>query len=202
LHRTKDLDKAFGKNDQKEICMEILASGEVQLSEKERTSAQAALLKEICTIVSDKCVNPQSKRPVTVGVVERALSEMHFNANISKPAKKQVRRRSAVGCSIQEGGSARSKKCIQKGRKTLIVGPLEAKQLSQSAYCSTSPTTNLKPRPQKTKILSPQHRNQALEAIKLLEGKYPIERAPMRIKMSLPLSRKAELESAVDEVSE
>jgi ribosome maturation protein SDO1 len=71
--------------------MEILASGEVQLSEKERTSAQAALLKEICTIVSDKCVNPQSKRPVTVGVVERALSEMHFNANISKPAKKQVR---------------------------------------------------------------------------------------------------------------
>ncbi len=30
------------------------------------------------------------KRPVTVGVVERALNEIHFNPSLSKPAKKQV----------------------------------------------------------------------------------------------------------------
>mmetsp|Transcript_55214 Transcript_55214/g.135207 ORF Transcript_55214/g.135207 Transcript_55214/m.135207 type:complete len:341 (+) Transcript_55214:179-1201(+) len=127
--KTQDLKKAFQTTDQEQICIEILKKGEVQLSEKERGSQQESLLKEICTIVADKCVNPLSKRPVTVGVVERALSELHFNPNISKPAKKQ-----------------------------------------------------------------------ALEAIKLLEGKYPIERAPMRLKLSFPAARKDEAKKQVTEL--
>uniref|UniRef100_A0A6U4JVJ0 Ribosome maturation protein SBDS n=1 Tax=Hemiselmis andersenii TaxID=464988 RepID=A0A6U4JVJ0_HEMAN len=129
--KSKDLQKAFGKTDQEAICLEILAQGEVQLSERERGAAQESLLKEICTIVADKCINPQSKRPVTVGVVERALSELHFNPNITKPAKKQ-----------------------------------------------------------------------ALEAIKLLEGSYPIERAPMRLKLSFPSSAKEEVRQPITDLSE
>lgn len=123
---SKDLQKAFGNTNQQEVCMEILGKGEIQLSEKERSAQQDSLLKEICTMIAEKCINPQSKRPVTIGVVERALSELHFNAVITKPAKKQ-----------------------------------------------------------------------ALEAIKLLEGKYPIERAPMSLKLTFPLKEKEQVRAQV-----
>lgn len=123
---SKDLQKAFGTTKQDDVCMEILNKGEIQLSEKERGAQQESLLKEICTMVAEKCINPQSKRPVTIGVVERALSELHFNPVISKPAKKQ-----------------------------------------------------------------------ALEAIKMLEGKYPIERAPMSLRLTFPLSAKEDMQKQV-----
>lgn len=133
----------------------------MQLSEKERGSQQITLLKEICTIISDKCVNPVSKRPVTVGVVERALAELHFNPNITKPAKKQVWLR----CLRFAFHNARS---------------------NQDAHCPALVWCG----------------RQALEAIKLLEGKYPIERAPMRIKMSLPIARSEEVSPQVAELAE
>lgn len=41
--------------------MEILGKGEIQLSEKERSAQQDSLLKEICTMIAEKCINPQSK---------------------------------------------------------------------------------------------------------------------------------------------
>ena len=129
--KSKDLEKAFGTSDQETICLEILSKGELQLSEKERNAGQDALMKEICTIIADKCINPQSKRPVTVGIVEKALAELHFNVSLSKPAKKQ-----------------------------------------------------------------------ALEAIKLLEGKYPIERAPMRLKLSVPSSSKSEVLEKITKIAE
>jgi ribosome maturation protein SDO1 len=129
--KSKDLEKAFGTSDQEVICLEILAKGELQLSEKERNAGQDALMKEICTIIADKCINPQSKRPVTVGIVEKALAELHFNVSISKPAKKQ-----------------------------------------------------------------------ALEAIKLLEGKYPIERAPMRLKLSVPIASKSDVTGKISKIAD
>jgi ribosome maturation protein SDO1 len=119
--KSKDLQKAFGTDDQEAICIEILKHGEMQLSERERSSQKEALLKEICTMVAERCINSQSKRPVTVGVVERALAELHYNVDLSKNAKKQ-----------------------------------------------------------------------ALEAIKLLESKFPIERLPMNLKITFPLAARAE----------
>jgi len=119
--KSKDLKKAFGTDDQEAICLEILKAGEMQLSEKERGSQQETMLKEICTMVAERCINSQSKRPVTVGVVERALAELHYNVDRNKSAKKQ-----------------------------------------------------------------------ALEAIKLLEGKFPIERLPMNLKITFPLAARAE----------
>ena len=113
--------KAFGTDDQAAICLEILKSGDIQLTVKERDSQQESMLKEICTMVAERCINSQSKRPVTVGVVERALAELHFNVDRNKNAKKQ-----------------------------------------------------------------------ALEAIKLLESKYPIERLPMNLKITFPLAAQAE----------
>jgi len=124
--KSKDLVKSFGTEDQAVVCLEILNFGEMQLSEKERGSQQETLLKEICTMVAERCINSQSKRPVTVGVVERALAELHFNVDRSKNAKKQ-----------------------------------------------------------------------ALEAIKLLESKYPIERLPMHLKITFPLAVSTEVREKV-----
>jgi hypothetical protein len=43
---------------------------------------------------------------------------------------------------------------------------------------------------------------QALEAIKLLEGKYPIERAPMRLKLSLPSQSKENAQPQIKELAD
>ena len=67
---------------------------------------------------------------VTVGVIERALAELHFHPVLNKPAKKQ-----------------------------------------------------------------------ALEAIKMLEGKYPIERAPMGLKLVFPSEAQADVKAKVSELA-
>ena len=77
-------------------------------------------------MVAERCINSQSKRPVTVGVIERALSELHFNVDRNKNAKQQ-----------------------------------------------------------------------ALVAIKLLESKYPIERLPMNLKLTFPLTSRDEVREKV-----
>lgn len=47
-----DLIKAFGKDDQTEICKEILSKGELQVSDKERQSQLDSLFKDIATTVA------------------------------------------------------------------------------------------------------------------------------------------------------
>lgn len=52
--KKEDLIKAFGKDDQTEVCKEILAKGELQVSDKERQSHLNSLLKDIATTVAGK----------------------------------------------------------------------------------------------------------------------------------------------------
>ena len=88
--KTEDLMKAFGIEDQTKICIEILEKGELQVSEKERHQHLDNLFKEIATIVSDKCVNPETKRPYTVSLIEQSMKDTHFNINPAKNAKQQA----------------------------------------------------------------------------------------------------------------
>lgn len=60
------------------------------MSEKERQSQLEAMFRDIATIVADKCVNPDTKRPYTVGVVERALKDAHFAVKSHKNTKQQA----------------------------------------------------------------------------------------------------------------
>lgn len=50
--KKEDLLKAFGKDDQTEICKEILSKGELQVSDKERNSQLESLFKDIATTVA------------------------------------------------------------------------------------------------------------------------------------------------------
>jgi len=85
-----DLIKAFDKADQTEICKEILAKGDLQVSDKERQAQQEALFKDVATIVSEKCVNPDTKRPYPVTIIEKAMKECHIAVKANKGAKQQA----------------------------------------------------------------------------------------------------------------
>lgn len=88
--RAEDLQRAFGTADHAAVCVAILEKGELQVNERERQLQLEALLKDIATVVSEKCVNPQTKRPYTVGMIERAMRDAHFSANTTHSAKQQA----------------------------------------------------------------------------------------------------------------
>lgn len=83
--------KAFGTIDIQVIIQEILKKGEIQVGEKERAVELEELRREICTEVAGRCVDPGSQRPYTVGMIEKAMTEIGYSVNTSKSAKVQVR---------------------------------------------------------------------------------------------------------------
>ena len=70
--------------------IQILAKGELQVSEKERSQQLESMFRDIATIVADKCVNPDTKRPYTVGLIERAMKDIHYSVIPTRTTKQQV----------------------------------------------------------------------------------------------------------------
>uniref|UniRef100_A0A3Q2PZU8 Ribosome maturation protein SBDS n=1 Tax=Fundulus heteroclitus TaxID=8078 RepID=A0A3Q2PZU8_FUNHE len=85
-----DLVKAFGTDDQTEICKLILAKGELQVSDRERQSQLESMFRDIASIVAEKCVNPNTKRPYTVGLIERAMKDIHYSVKPNRSTKQQA----------------------------------------------------------------------------------------------------------------
>ncbi|CAO1619467.1 unnamed protein product [Parajaminaea phylloscopi] len=85
----EDLQKAFGTTDREKITLEILKKGELQVGEKERNAELSNLWRDIATQVAARCVDPTSKRPYTVGVIEKAMTEVHYSVKTGKSAKSQ-----------------------------------------------------------------------------------------------------------------
>lgn len=90
MAKREDLIAAFGKDDITEICKEILNKGELQVSEKERHTELASMFKDIATNVADKCVDPETKRPYSVSLIEKAMKDIHFSVKPNKNVKQQV----------------------------------------------------------------------------------------------------------------
>ncbi|GLC46131.1 hypothetical protein PLESTB_001193300 [Pleodorina starrii] len=88
--KDKELLAAFGSTDQKTICLEILAKGELQVSDKERKLEYEHLFKDVAGVLVEKCVNPATHRPYTLSMLERALRDIHFNLDPKKSAKQQA----------------------------------------------------------------------------------------------------------------
>ena len=72
------------------LSLKILAKGELQVSEKERSMQLESMFRDIATIVADKCVNPETKRPYPVGVIERAMKDIHYSVIPTRTTKQQV----------------------------------------------------------------------------------------------------------------
>lgn len=85
-----DLKKIFGTDNQSEICLQILAKGELQVSEKERHAQLESMFRDIATIVADKCVNPDTNRPYTVTMIEKAMKDLHFSVKPTRNTKQQA----------------------------------------------------------------------------------------------------------------
>ncbi|NXJ16715.1 SBDS protein, partial [Odontophorus gujanensis] len=88
--KKEDLVRAFGTDDQTEICKVILSKGELQVSDKERQTQLEQMFRDIATIVADKCVNPETKRPYTVILIERAMKDIHYSVKPNKSTKQQA----------------------------------------------------------------------------------------------------------------
>lgn len=90
LAKKEDLIKCFGTEDHVKVCMEILNKGELQVSEKERAHQQESTYKDIATIIADKCVNPETKRPYPVGMIEKAMRQVHVSLKPNRTSKQQA----------------------------------------------------------------------------------------------------------------
>ncbi|XP_024876497.1 ribosome maturation protein SBDS [Temnothorax curvispinosus] len=89
--KKEDLVKAFETEDQTEICKQILAKGELQVSDKERHLALESMFKDIATTVASKCINPETKHPYPVTMIENAMKEeIHFSVKPNRNAKQQA----------------------------------------------------------------------------------------------------------------
>lgn len=60
------------------------------MSEKERDSQSASLLKDIATTVAEKCINPETKRPYPPSMIEKAIKDLHYSVKPNQPAKQQA----------------------------------------------------------------------------------------------------------------
>jgi ribosome maturation protein SDO1 len=67
-----------------------LDKGELQVSDKERHQNLESLFKEIATLVAEMCVNPETKRPYTVTMIEQSMKDAHFSVNTNKSGKQQA----------------------------------------------------------------------------------------------------------------
>jgi len=88
--KKEDLVKAFCTEDAVTICKEILAKGELQVSEKERQCGLEQTFKDIATNVSEKCINPETKRPYPTTIIEKAMKDVHFSVKPNRNAKQQA----------------------------------------------------------------------------------------------------------------
>lgn len=86
----EDLKTAFGTTDQDTIIAEILAKGEIQLNEKERSANLQQKQNEFLTIISTKCINPRSKKRYPPSMIQKVLAELKYHPNPSKPSKLQA----------------------------------------------------------------------------------------------------------------
>ena len=89
--RKDDLLKAFGATtSEREMLLQILAKGELQVSEKERSNILGDLSKEIATLVADLTVHPETKRPYTLTMIEKIINDIHYSIHPTRSAKQQV----------------------------------------------------------------------------------------------------------------
>lgn len=88
--KKEDIIKAFGTDNQTEICKEILAKGELQISDKERQSHNEQVFREIATNIANTCLNPELKRPYPVTMIEKAMKDVHYSIKPNQSTKQQV----------------------------------------------------------------------------------------------------------------
>lgn len=60
------------------------------MSKEERDAELSDKFKEVATIVSEKCINPDTQRPYVVSQIERAMKDIHFSVKPTASSKSQA----------------------------------------------------------------------------------------------------------------
>ena len=68
------------------------------------------LFRDVASVLSEKCINPESSRPYTISMLERALKDAHFSVDPKRPAKAQ-----ALEVGGRVGGRGRGAGCLLGG---------------------------------------------------------------------------------------
>ncbi|CAF3958278.1 unnamed protein product [Rotaria sordida] len=63
---------------------------ELQVSNEEHAQHLEHTFREIASLVSGKCINPETKRPYTISMIGQAMRDIHFSFNPNRNAKQQI----------------------------------------------------------------------------------------------------------------
>ena len=72
------------------LLLQILEKGELQVSGQEREAQLSSQFRDIATIVMEKTINPETRRPYTITMIERLMHEIHFAVDPNLTSKEQV----------------------------------------------------------------------------------------------------------------
>jgi len=72
------------------LLLQILEKGELQVSGKEREAQLSSQFRDIATIVMEKTINLETRRPYTITMIERLMHEIHFAVDPNLTSKEQV----------------------------------------------------------------------------------------------------------------
>jgi ribosome maturation protein SDO1 len=86
----ENLTRCFGTTDTLCIARNILEKGDLQVSDKERDEAHEVLFKDIATIISKRVFNKKTGLPLSISMIETALTSIGFSVVSTISAKKQA----------------------------------------------------------------------------------------------------------------
>ncbi|KAL7429970.1 hypothetical protein ACHAXM_001946 [Skeletonema potamos] len=86
---SKILQKCFGTTDEEEVCRFILDNGDVQVSDQERAAQLESTVREVASMVSEKCVHPISRRPYTMPQIRDGMKAAGFMVHPTRNIKQQ-----------------------------------------------------------------------------------------------------------------
>lgn len=86
---TKILQQCFETSDELTVCRFILDKGDVQISDQERAAQHESTIREVASMISEKCVHPGSRRPYTMAQVRDAMRRAGFMVHPTHNVKQQ-----------------------------------------------------------------------------------------------------------------
>ncbi|MDD4307865.1 MAG: ribosome assembly factor SBDS [Thermoplasmata archaeon] len=87
----EEMDTAFGTSSSKDIAIEIIRRGTVQLTTEQRRKMQEEKHRQIVATIAREAMNPQTKTPHPPARIEAAIAEAGIHIDPMKPASAQIK---------------------------------------------------------------------------------------------------------------
>ncbi|KAI3872283.1 hypothetical protein MKX03_021405 [Papaver bracteatum] len=90
LAKSKDMIAAFQTDDLSKICIEVLCRRESFKLLGRKETQLSSQFRDIATIVMQKTINPETKRPYSISMIEQLMHGIHFGVDPHNTSKKQA----------------------------------------------------------------------------------------------------------------